>query len=65
MLFICGEEVFSVEQNDISAEKTAKIESSWIPGQNEIFWWQKGFGRKKGKRKKSLISLGHWIVVFY
>jgi hypothetical protein len=29
MLFICGEEVFSVE-NDISAQKAAKSKSAWF-----------------------------------
>jgi len=45
-------------ENDISAEETAKIKSSWISGKNENCCRQKSTGRKESKRKKSIIRLG-------
>lgn len=46
-------------ENDISAKETFQSESSWIQSKNEHGRRKKSFGRKKSKRKKEIISLGH------
>ena len=46
-----------VYENDISAENKTEKEGTWIPQENENKEWQKCFKEKKGKRKKSVISI--------
>ncbi len=51
-------------ENDISAEKEIKSESSWIQSKNEYTRRKKSPGCKKIKRKKEIVSLGRNFVAF-
>ena len=62
-MFFNAEEVDNHE-NDISAQKKVKIQSSWISGKNEQQRRKKSISCKKIKRKKKIVSLGHKFVVF-
>lgn len=46
-------------EDDISAKKEVQEESPWIPQKDEYKRWKKSFSRKKIKRKKEIVSLGH------
>lgn len=53
-----------IYENDISAEEEIQSESTRFPRKNENSGWKKGSGIKKGKRKKSFISVGRIYVAF-
>lgn len=46
-------------EDDVSAEEKAAFQGSWFSEKNEYRKRKKGFGRKKIKGQKEVISLGH------
>lgn len=51
-------------EDDISAKEKTEIKSSWLQSKNEHTGRKKSFSFQKGKRKKSIISLGRIYVAF-
>ncbi len=48
-----------LNEDDISTEKKAKSQGSWLSEKNEYKRWKKGTGSQKIKGKKRVISIGH------